>query len=280
MARRLNTAETVTAALLLVMSCMVFIAPGLQSASAESTATVVETLEVPVEEEEETETVVEAEQTETVVEAEQTEVKEEPAKKPRSPEPVSAKHRGPTPNSPIPKDGAAPETEAPGHGDGAAVRDSMEPEGKAPRDDVRGQHGADGDKKNPPVPEDEVVAFGDLKVFEGEEEEEAPEVPEHLPAAPPAPRTVVTVDVDLLQSMLLEMALATGLLSDDTDLIDRENEVDDDADEDEIAVVEEEPEEIPLPATGTAVPGEFYTPHESNFSMDTFRASQVVSQLA
>ena len=64
---RHKTAQTMLTALLLVMSCMVFLAPGLQSASAESSATVIDDVEPAIGEETGEEPIEEAEPPEEYV---------------------------------------------------------------------------------------------------------------------------------------------------------------------------------------------------------------------
>ncbi len=293
MASRHKTAQTMLAALLLVMSCMVFLAPGLQSASAESSAAIVDDVVPAVEEETEEETVEEAEPVEEYV-------PEEP-ETPPAPEPVV---RSPSVAPGITAFGDRMEKDAPPmhhmekkhppvRGDEAEpITDSDLIAYGAPED----ADGAPLDKpsvkpsEKPDYEGGGIVAFGNF--IDAVDPAEPSDKPSMKPSEKPdvhtepvsvAEKPVVSVKINmiLLQAMIYDMIASVGEMSDDADQFDRNEEDDGTEDaEDCIIYVTDESEEEPAPVPETVIPGEFYTPPESDSLADALRAEQVVSQLA
>ncbi len=296
MASRHKTAQTMLAALLLVMSCMVFLAPGLQSASAESSATVIDDVEPAIEDETIEEPVEETEPAEEFIPV-------EPQVPLADPEPADAasgdmmgKDHPPMPHGPchgkvmekehppMKKDRSEPITD-----------DDLLPSDVPERQDRPGAAAEKPSMKPSEKPDSEesngIIAFGDfIGMAEGEEPSEKPSMkPSEKPDFHTEPMSIsdkpvvsVKVDMSLLQAMIYEMIAGVGELTDDSDLLDRDEEDDgsEDAEDCIIYVTDESEEAEPAPVPETVIPGEFYTPPQSDSLADALRAEQVVSQLA
>ncbi len=250
---------TLLAAVLLAMSCFVFMAPGLQAESAEETASE----EVVVEPEEETA----AETTEEIADEPEDTVTEVAVTEDLMTD-APQEHRDNPPSAP---------------GDRPAPSDDARPEGPGHRD-------APGRDMESQIPEEHSGSDG-LMVFGSEMRAGEEEEPEFEPMVfdfpretfrPSGPVTVTVVDEALMHQLFYEMLLSPIELTDDTDLFEPaqdDGEEPEEADTVPMAEAEESDPEEDAPETVPEPPGEPPELPCNSFS-DILRSHQVVANLS